>query len=82
MGRKLYESHTMAFGSKFKYRFLMGDNDGRDCPYCHIPLPKRIFYEGPTKKIKLSRYKTTLKTKPCPFCKRDIIIDMVSEESL
>jgi hypothetical protein len=80
MGRKFYESHTRAFGSKFKYRFLIGD--GRDCPYCHIPLPKRIFYEGPTKKIKLSKYKTILKAKPCPFCKKDIIINMVSEESL
>lgn len=72
----------MAFGSKSKYRFLKSDGDSRDCPYCHIPLPKRIFYEGPTKKIKLSRYKTTLKAKPCPFCKQDIIINTVSEESL
>lgn len=82
MGRKFYESHTRSFRSKLKYRFLMSDGDSRDCPYCHIPLPKRIFYEGPTKKIKLSKYKTTLKTKSCPFCKRDIIIDMISEESL
>ena len=82
MGRKFYGSPTRAFGSRFKYRFLMSEGDGRDCPYCHIPLPKRIFYDGPTKKIKLSKYKTTLKTKACPFCKQDIIIDMVSEESL
>jgi hypothetical protein len=82
MGQKNYKSHTRTSRSKFKYRFLIGDGDGRDCPYCHIPLPKRIFYEGPTKKIKLSKYKTILKAKPCPFCKKDIIINTVSEESL
>lgn len=82
MSQKIYESPTRASRSKLKYRFLKSDGDSRDCPYCHTPLPKRIFYEGPTKKIKLSKYKATLKAKPCPFCKKDIIINMVSEESL